>query len=97
MPLMPPPESTRRFRLARGVRLRLDRISGAWVLLSPERGLLLNDSAGEIVTAALSGASLAELTEALAQGHDRQRVAADALELLQELERRGLLEQTELT
>jgi pyrroloquinoline quinone biosynthesis protein D len=80
-------------RLARRARVRFDRISGTHLLLSPERGLVLNDSAAAVVFAC-SGTHtvreiVGELSDELSNAAD---VETDVLELLTELRRRGLIE-----
>jgi pyrroloquinoline quinone biosynthesis protein D len=91
--MLRPVELLDRPRLARRARVRFDRISGAHLLLSPERGLVLNDSAAAIVVAC-SGINtvrqiVGELSDELSDAAD---VETDVLELLTELRRRGLIE-----
>jgi pyrroloquinoline quinone biosynthesis protein D len=82
-------------RLARGVRLRLDRISGKHLLLRPEQGFELQGSALEIVrlcTAALTVDGIVDNLAAAHEGVPRAQIAGDVLSLLQDLAARGLVE-----
>lgn len=91
-------------KLSSAARLRHDSQSGGYVLLSPERGLLLNPSAAEIVrrcTGELSTAAIvAQLLEgigdansgdAAARALTTATVTSDVLDLLTQLKQRGLL------
>jgi pyrroloquinoline quinone biosynthesis protein D len=90
-------EALRRYpALSRCARLRQHPQSGAYVLLSPERGLKLNDSAA-LVLRRCNGRKttdeiVSELVELSSRGEqERARVATDVTELLQQLVARGLL------
>ena len=84
-----------RVRLAPGVMLRQDRVRGHWQLLGPERVLVLDDVALEVVRAATAqppvmvGAAI----EALASQFDapREEIAADVLEVLADMIAKGFL------
>jgi coenzyme PQQ biosynthesis protein PqqD len=84
-------------RLAPKVRLRHDRLTGKSLLLYPERGLALNDTAAEIVRLCTGELTVAEIIEALvakygANGADqRQAVTAEVHAFLQSLTDRNLL------
>jgi pyrroloquinoline quinone biosynthesis protein D len=71
-------------KLASKVRLRHDRIANATMLLYPEHGLVLNESAAAIVRS-LDGRTVAEIAAALTAPVD------DLLELLTTLAERGLV------
>jgi len=78
-------------RLAKKARLRFDRHSGQHMLMYPERGLALNDSAKMIVERCDGTRSVAQIVrelDALA-GHS---VEADVLAVLEDLQKKGLLE-----
>ena len=80
--------------LARGVRLRLDRISGKSLLLRPEQGFELRGSALEIVRLCDGRRSVAEIVDALAAraiGTPRAQIAADVHRLLSDLHQRGVV------
>jgi coenzyme PQQ biosynthesis protein PqqD len=84
-----------RVRLAARVRLRFDRHSGKVVLLYPERGLELNETAARI--AELCGeerrvADLVELVAARGAVAPRAVIERDVLAFLSALDDRGLLE-----
>jgi pyrroloquinoline quinone biosynthesis protein D len=82
-------------RLARGVRLRLDHVSGKHLLLRPERGFELRGSALEVVRLFEAAPTVDGIIDALASGHagvTRAEIAADVTRLLDELATRGLIE-----
>jgi pyrroloquinoline quinone biosynthesis protein D len=71
-------------RLARKARLRRDPIDGRLVLLAPERGLVLNDSAASIVELC-DGRQVVEIARML------DAPLADVIELCAALAARGLV------
>jgi len=81
-------------KLARRARLRFDEIEKKHMLLYPERGLVLNESAAAIVELCDGTRSEVEIVEALAAKTDtpRERVAADVRELVARLSDKGLVE-----
>ncbi len=85
MPAALSPES--RPQLARKARLRTDRLTGETLLLYPEHGLVLNDSAAAIVRLC-DGRSAADIAAQLGAP------LADVLELLERLSERGLIKVT---
>ncbi|HZS16692.1 MAG TPA: pyrroloquinoline quinone biosynthesis peptide chaperone PqqD [Candidatus Udaeobacter sp.] len=82
-------------RLARGVRLQTDAMTGNSVLLFPEGVLELNETAREIVTRC-DGKTVTEIIQALAQEYDADSgmLAADVQETLVDLQRRKVIELT---
>lgn len=83
-------------RLAGHARVRFDRHSGQQLLLSPERGLLLNDSAAAIVAACDGRRELQRIKAEFACGQaDAARVMRDVEALIAALCARGLLELVE--
>jgi pyrroloquinoline quinone biosynthesis protein D len=79
-------EPTSRPRLASKARLRWDAREEKYLLLYPERGLLLNDSASAIMKLVDGKHTVEEIaTELGAKG-------SDVLELLERLRERGLIE-----
>jgi coenzyme PQQ biosynthesis protein PqqD len=83
-----------RVRLAGKARLRFDERSGKHMLLYPERGLELSDTAARIAALCSSGDRTAggivdEL--AAAAGEPRARIESDVMAFLRALEDRGLL------
>lgn len=57
-------------RLPRGVRLRHDKARGAWVLLGPERLLMPDETAIEILRLCDGERSIADIVEDLATSFD---------------------------
>jgi len=81
-------------RLARGTRLRLDRISGKLLLLRPESGFELLGSASEVVKLCKAQLTVGEIVDRLAETYRdvaREVIAEDVARLLTELARRGLI------
>ncbi len=88
-----------RVRLAHKVRLRRDPRTNKMVLLYPERGLELSETAGDIA-ALCDGRSAGAIVEALAAryaGVARERMEQDVLAFLRTLAERGLLHVEEET
>jgi pyrroloquinoline quinone biosynthesis protein D len=79
--------------LARGVKLRFDKARDAWVLLAPEKVLMPDQIAVEILKRCDHKASVAEIGDDLAAAFsaDRDQVAADVRSFLQDLADKGLL------
>jgi pyrroloquinoline quinone biosynthesis protein D len=82
-------------RLARGVRLQSDSVTGNSVLLFPEGVLELNETAQEIL-ARCDGQTVSEIIQALGEGYDvdPEMLATDVRETLADLRRRKLIELT---
>ena len=81
-------------RLALGARVRVDRRDGTRVLLSPERGLRLGETAAAVVELCDGTRSFDAIVDALAaryEGADRRRIADDVRGLLADLRGRGLI------
>lgn len=84
---------TDRLRLAPGVMLRNDRRRGEWMLMAPERLLVLDEMALAVVRACV-GAEAADVAagiDRLTAEYDapRAEVAADVLEMLTDLRNKG--------
>ena len=79
--------------LSKRARLRYDPIASQWVLLWPERGLLLNDTATAIVRLCDGSRTIEQIVDQLASAFrtPRGRVAHDVRSFLQRIEARGLL------
>jgi coenzyme PQQ biosynthesis protein PqqD len=80
--------------LARKARLRLDPRSGKTMLLYPERGLELSDSAARIARLCAEGRTADAIVDELAAGQGvdiRARIDAEVMAFLRSLEERGLL------
>jgi pyrroloquinoline quinone biosynthesis protein D len=79
-------------RLSPGVRLRYDRHSGAYLLLSPERGLLLSDSAATIARYCDGERRISDVVRELVRaGVPELRAQADTVDLLEQFAARGLI------
>jgi pyrroloquinoline quinone biosynthesis protein D len=84
-------------KLVRRARLRFDPVRGRHLLLWPERGLLLNDSASAIVRLCDGSRSIDAIVDALvgaAAGSDRAIIDADVRSFVESLGNRGLLERS---
>jgi pyrroloquinoline quinone biosynthesis protein D len=79
--------------LPRGVRLRFDKVRNVWTLLAPERVLMPDEIAVEILRRCDGKASLAAIVDDLARtfAAPREEIAADVEELLQDLADKGLV------
>ena len=79
--------------LPRGVRLRFDKVRNVWTLLAPERVLMPDDIAVEILKRCDGEASVAAIVDDLARAFaaPREEIAADVEELLQDLADKGLV------
>jgi coenzyme PQQ biosynthesis protein PqqD len=87
-------------QLAKKVRVRFDRHSGKHMLIYPERGLELNESAAEIATRVDGTRSVMEIADDILQAKNidasqRDAVVADVIEFLEGLRKKGLLETRE--
>jgi pyrroloquinoline quinone biosynthesis protein E len=84
-------------RLGRGARLRIDPRDGLPILLSPERGLRLSETAAAIIALCDGTRTLEAIVEALAARYaeaDRGRVHTDVVALLTDLRARGVIDFT---
>jgi len=80
-------------RLPRHVRLRFDETRGQWILLAPERVLMPDEIAIEVLQRCDGVASVAAIADALAAKYaaPRDEVGRDVVEMLQDLADKGLL------
>lgn len=78
-------------KLAKKARLKFDRHSGQHMLMYPERGLALNESAAEIIKRCDGTRSVEEIITTLSAEVSTD-VRADVLEILEDLRKKGLLE-----
>ena len=80
-------------RLADKARLKWDRHANEHMLLYPEHGLILNDSAASILQLCDGQATIADIAHALAaqSGGDRDRVETDVLAFVTAMRARGLV------
>lgn len=81
-------------RLTRGVRLRFDRHASQTMILAPERGYVLNESAAEVATRCDGRRSIAEIVAAIAieRGLRPEAIEADVIGFVAELREKGLFE-----
>lgn len=84
--------SDERPKLAKKARLKWDAREKKFMLLYPERGLLLNESAGEIVKLCDGTRTISEIVESLENKADRDTLLRDVNDLLDKLRERRLLE-----
>ena len=80
--------------LTRKARLRFDPISHEYLLLSPERGLVLNETASEIARLCTGTNTMAGIIDILGTRHPDSSLsvlAQDVSEFLFTLEQRGLI------
>ena len=87
-----PPDS--RPKLPRHIKLRFDKARDSWVLLGPERALMLDEIGAEILQRADGRRSVAEITRELAAEYDAPAsdIAADVERFLQDLADKRLLD-----
>lgn len=80
-------------RLANKARLKWDRHANRHMLLYPEHGLVLNDSAASILQLCDGQATIAEIAQTLAatSGGAHAKIEADVLAFVTTLRDRGLM------
>jgi len=79
--------------LAPQVRLRHDAARGQWVLLAPERVVVLDEIAHAILSRVDGRATIEEIAAALAQDYEAPvtEIVADVREALEDLHRKGMV------
>ncbi len=80
--------------LPRGVRLHFDTVRDTWVLLAPERAIML-DAIGHAILSQVDGRrSFGEIADGLARAYDApvERIAADSAGMLGALRARRFLD-----
>ena len=91
---MSPIRELSRPKLAPKARLRFDRREGRFLLLYPERGLILNESASEVLQLCTGQLTVERMVDLLAGRHSesrRESIHADVLALLSQLWARGVV------
>lgn len=80
--------------LPRHVRLRHDETRGGWVLLGPERVLVLDEIALEVMKLVDGKTSVGGIVDRLAQIYDapREAIMPDVLAMLNELGEKGFVD-----
>jgi coenzyme PQQ biosynthesis protein PqqD len=82
-------------KLAKKARLRFDRHEGRWMIVYPERGLLLSESAAAIARRIDGVRTASEIAKDLATEHNGtavEDIERDVTAFLNDLRGRGLLE-----
>jgi coenzyme PQQ biosynthesis protein PqqD len=81
-------------RLASKARLRFDRKSSRYMLLYPERGLVLNPTAADVLQRCTGERTVHSIVEELAQkyGHEAPAVEKEVMEFLETMADRGLVQ-----
>jgi coenzyme PQQ biosynthesis protein PqqD len=79
--------------LARGIKLRFDQARSAWVLLAPERVMMPDEVAVEILKRCDGKATVDAIIDDLARtfGAERDQVASDVRQFLQDLADKGMI------
>ena len=82
-------------RLSAGVRLKFDDVRGHWVVLAPERVIVPDETALEVLRRCDGIASLSAIIDELAASYDagREVIAADVCQLVGDLMDKGILGQ----
>jgi pyrroloquinoline quinone biosynthesis protein D len=80
-------------RLGQGIKLRFDETRKAWIILAPERVLMPDDIAVDILQRCDGIATVAAIATALADKYDAAHdgVEQDVIEMLQDLADKGVL------
>ncbi|TVS00148.1 MAG: pyrroloquinoline quinone biosynthesis peptide chaperone PqqD [Rhodospirillales bacterium] len=80
-------------RLGRGVRLKDDAARGGWVLLAPERVLVLDDTAHAVLQRLDGKRTVRDIADSLAAEYDAPggAILRDSLALLRDLAAKGLV------
>jgi pyrroloquinoline quinone biosynthesis protein D len=80
-------------KFAAGVRLKYDEVRSCWVLLAPERVIMPDETAVEILRRCDGLASLGTIIDELAKSYDADRevIAEDVCAMVDELAGKGML------
>jgi pyrroloquinoline quinone biosynthesis protein D len=80
-------------KFATGVRLKYNEVRSCWVLLAPERVMIPDETALEILRRCDGRASLGAIIDELAAGYDadRQVIAEDICKMVDDLAQKGIL------
>ena len=81
-------------RLAAKARLRFDRKASRYMLLYPERGLVLNTTAADVLQLCTGERTVESIVEELAQryGHEAPAVEREVMSFLTAMAERGLVQ-----
>lgn len=80
-------------RFAAGVRLKYDDARGCWVILAPERVMMPDETALDILRRCNGRSNLSAIIDELAAGYDvgREVIAEDVCKMVGELADKGIL------
>jgi len=80
-------------RLPRSVKFRFDEARGAWVLLAPERVLVPDEIAADVLRRLDGKTTLGAILDGLSRDYDapRDAIAGDVVALLQDLAAKGMI------
>ena len=83
-----------KLRLAPKARLRFDRKSSHYILLYPERGLVLNPTAADVLQRCTGERTVHSIVEELARkyGHQAPAVEKEVMDFLRTMADRGLVQ-----
>jgi coenzyme PQQ biosynthesis protein PqqD len=87
-------EATSVVRLAPKVRLKFDRHANSYMLLYPERGLALSQTAADVLTRCAEPRAVAAIVEEIVAQYgegSRAAISQDVLALLRDMADRGLV------
>jgi pyrroloquinoline quinone biosynthesis protein D len=89
------PDETISPRLAAGVRLKFDDVRGHWVVLAPERVIIPDETALEILRRCDGLVTLSAIIDELTASYDagREVIAVDVRQLVADLMDKGILRQ----
>ena len=92
---MKQPDETISPRLAAGVRLKFDDVRGHWVVLAPERVIIPDETALEILRRCDGLVTLSAIIDELTASYDagREVIAVDVRQLVADLMDKGILRQ----
>jgi pyrroloquinoline quinone biosynthesis protein D len=82
-------------KLAKKARLRFDRHEARWMIVYPERGLVLSESAAAIARRIDGSRTIAEIARELSAEHpgaSAEEIERDVRAFVEDLSERGLLE-----
>ena len=90
---MSQPDETIVPRLAAGVRLKFDEVRAHWVVLAPERVIIPDETALEVLRRCDGVANLSAIIDELSASYDagRSEIAQDVWQLVADLTDKGIL------
>ena len=81
-------------RLPKHIKLRFDKTRAQWIILAPERVLVLDETSHEVLKRCDGATSVAAIVADLAATYDapHERIGADVAALLQDMADKGYLQ-----